>query len=206
MWEYLSQHFRPNPGPWWALVLLFEALLIGPWLAEYFLLRRIRERTGDPIGGRTRDRRYVLVWVIYFLLLQIALYRSRHWLVVLPHTWAFPIAGSLLALAGVAIRLHAIRWLGQNFSYVVTVGEEHRLVTSGPYRLVRHPAYTGLILYFAGVALTLGDLWMLIIIVGGVAIAVTRRVRREERWLAEEFGAEYEEYRKRTRRFVPHLV
>ncbi|MHC4934204.1 MAG: methyltransferase family protein, partial [Planctomycetota bacterium] len=149
---------------------------------------------------------YVVVWVLYFLLLQLALYRSRNWLVLTPYTWAVPIAGTVLALTGVAIRLQAIRWLGQNFSYVVTVGERHRLVTSGPYRLVRHPAYTGLILYFTGVALTLSDLWMLIIIVGAVAIAVTRRVRREERWLGEEFGAEYEEYRKRTTRFLPHLI
>ena len=96
--------------------------------------------------------------------------------------------------------------LGSNFSTTLHVRREHRLVTSGPYRCVRHPMYTALFLsMWAILLLTLN--WL----VGGVplvglCVIVFLRVQREERAMIEKFGDAYREYMKRTGRFTPRLI
>jgi len=82
------------------------------------------------------------------------------------------------------------------------VKRDHTLVTTGPYAIVRHPIYTGLLLAFAGTALALGE------VRGVLAIAIAtaslwRKLRLEERWMGEQFGDAYERYRSRVPALVP---
>jgi protein-S-isoprenylcysteine O-methyltransferase Ste14 len=206
MTEFLPEHFRVFAQPWWLVVALYEFLLAGAWTTEHLLLRRIRHRTGDPIQAAQRDRRYAPMWILYFVLLQAALIRARHWHTVLPHSWVLIAVGVGLALAGIALRVYAIRWLGQNFSYVVNVGEQHTLVTTGPYRRVRHPAYSGLLLFVVGLTLTLGDIWLLVFVPAVAAVIVFRRIRREERSMKDRFGEQYDAWRRRTALLIPGLL
>jgi hypothetical protein len=82
---------------------------------------------------------------------------------------------------------------------------DHELVTSGPYAIVRHPIYTGLVLAFVGSAITLGEMRGVLAVVIVVA-SLWRKLRLEERWMAEQFGDDYERYRDRVRALVPFVL
>jgi protein-S-isoprenylcysteine O-methyltransferase Ste14 len=95
--------------------------------------------------------------------------------------------------------------LGTNWSITLEVREEHRLVTHGIYRRIRHPMYAALLLYSLGIALVLPN-WIAAPSYGVVlSLLIAFRLGPEERMMLEEFGEDYEAYRARTRRLVPRL-
>ena len=112
------------------------------------------------------------------------------------------VIGVTLTAAGVAFAIWA-RWhLGANWSAIVSIREEHELIRSGPYRRVRHPIYTGMLLAMRGTALVLGE------VRGLLAFAITlaafyTKARKEEAWLTHEFGEKFEAHTKQTGMFLP---
>jgi protein-S-isoprenylcysteine O-methyltransferase Ste14 len=112
--------------------------------------------------------------------------------------------GTCLLVAGLLIAVWARVILGRNWSNVVTVKVDHELIQTGPYRWMRHPIYTGLLLALAGSALAQNlriDLAVLPLAFLGFWI----KLRREEDWMHQQFGAAYETYCARTSRLVPFL-
>ena len=105
------------------------------------------------------------------------------------------------ALLHVWARLH----LGRNWSSAVQIMTDHELVTTGPYRLVRHPIYTAILGMAAGTAIVSGQLHGLIG-VATMAYAYRRKIRLEEERLADTFGAAWEDYRKRSWALIPGLL
>ena len=95
--------------------------------------------------------------------------------------------------------------LGTNWSGTVTVKQEHELITSGPYRYVRHPIYTGLLLAFSGLAIARGE-WRCILALIILALSFWRKLRIEERFMVEQFGSAYETYRQRVSVLVPFVI
>ena len=122
-----------------------------------------------------------------------------------PSSLAIEWAGVVLVAAGLIFTVWARVHLGTNWSGIVTVKEGHELVTSGPYALVRHPIYSGLVLAFAGSAIACGE-WRGALAGAIVAASLWRKLRLEERWMAERFGDAYERYRDRVRALVPYLI
>jgi protein-S-isoprenylcysteine O-methyltransferase Ste14 len=105
---------------------------------------------------------------------------------------------------GVLLAVWARRLLGRNWSGRITLKVEHELVRSGPYRVVRHPIYTGLLAMYAGAAIVSGELHALI----GLALAVgayLRKIRLEEANLLKGLGADYRAYRGETWALFPGL-
>lgn len=113
--------------------------------------------------------------------------------------------GVALVAAGLLFCVWARIALGGNWSGTVTLKHDHAIVRSGPYRLIRHPIYTGLLVAFAGSAVALGQWrgWLAVAIVGA---ALWRKLRLEERWLLESFGADYAAYRATTWALVPFVL
>lgn len=107
-------------------------------------------------------------------------------------------AGFLFAIWA---RLH----LGRNWSAMVTIKEGHELVTSGPYAIVRHPIYTGLLLAFIGSALARAE-WRGVLAVALAFGALWRKLRMEENWMRGQFGPRYLEYCRRVAALVPFLL
>ena len=112
--------------------------------------------------------------------------------------------GVVLFAAGGALRLWPVFVLGHRFSGLVAIQPGHRLVTSGVYRVIRHPSYLGLLINSLGWALAFRS------VVGVVLTALlvpplTARIGAEERLLRMQFGAEYNAYRRRTSRLIPGL-
>lgn len=117
-----------------------------------------------------------------------------------------PIAGFAFGLGGLVLRSSAMRRLGRHYSLTPNIEQRHALVTEGPYRYVRHPGYTGIVIQLLGLAALTGS-FVSVLLVLPVAALVPLRVQVEERMLSEHFGAEYAAYARRTRhRFVAGLV
>lgn len=113
--------------------------------------------------------------------------------------------GAVLTVGGLLFAVWARLYLGRNWSGVVTVKADHELITGGPYRLVRHPIYTGLALAFAGTGLAIGQ-WRAVLAFVLVLIAIVHRIIVEERFMREQFGAKYDEYARRVKALVPGVV
>ena len=114
------------------------------------------------------------------------------------------LAGDLSAaglLFSVWTRLH----LGNNWSQTVTIKEDHELITSGPYSLVRHPIYSGLLTGFIGSAIAL-DKWRGIVAVLLVFIVLWHKLRLEEKWMHSQFGEAYESHSIKVAILIPYLL
>jgi len=116
------------------------------------------------------------------------------------------LAGCLLALAGASLVLSSRARLGPAWSFVPKADQATGLVTTGPYRLVRHPIYGGLALLAVGQALAFGSWPALFIVLSGILPTFAWRARAEERLLSRTFGERYEVYRQRTKMIIPYFL
>lgn len=114
-------------------------------------------------------------------------------------------AGAGITIAGLAFAVWARRHIGRNWSRSVTLKEDHELITSGPYRFVRHPIYTGILTGVVGSAIALAQVRGLISLVT-IAILMWLKLRREERFMREQFGDTYDAYAKRVPALVPFVL
>jgi len=114
-------------------------------------------------------------------------------------------SAAALTAVGLLFSVWARVHLGGNWSGTVTVKEEHALITTGPYALVRHPIYTGILTGFLGSALALGQWRGVLALVIGIA-GLWRKWRLEERWMQETFGEVYSTYKKRVRAVIPYVL
>lgn len=123
---------------------------------------------------------------------------------VLPHNLVTFWPGFMLVLTGIALSITARVSLGGNWSGIVTLKQDHELICKGPYRLVRHPIYTGLVVAVLGTAIAQGELRSLFA-VALVAAALVRKIGIEEAFLMQEFGAAYDRYRREVPALIPFL-
>jgi len=112
--------------------------------------------------------------------------------------------GVFLTACGVGIACWARYHLGSNWSGVVTLKEGHELIRTGPYRNIRHPIYTGMLLAILGSAVTVGEVRAAIaLVIAWLSFYI--KARREESFLSQEFGANFVEHQRHTGMFLPHL-
>jgi protein-S-isoprenylcysteine O-methyltransferase Ste14 len=114
-------------------------------------------------------------------------------------------AGILLMLAGLGLRWYAISVLGRWFTRAVQTHADQTLVDTGPYRVVRHPAYAGSLLSLLGMGLVLANWGSLAILVLGGLGGLVYRIRVEEEALQAALGQPYRDYMRRTRRLIPFV-
>ena len=116
---------------------------------------------------------------------------------------AFAMLGALLMLGGLAFRVWAIRTLDRAFSATVQIKQDQQLITSGPYRWLRHPSYTGAWALMVGVALLFHS-WAGLLIMGpGMLWVYARRIDTEETTLETAFGQAYSDMKRTTWRMLP---
>jgi protein-S-isoprenylcysteine O-methyltransferase Ste14 len=111
--------------------------------------------------------------------------------------------GTLTVAAGVVFSIWARRCLGANWSGMVTVKQDHALIRSGPYRFVRHPIYSGMLLGIAGTAVVFGQ-WRDLLAFGLVFAGFVYKAQVEERRMRETFP-DYDAYRSQTAALVPFI-
>jgi len=125
-----------------------------------------------------------------------------HPLVALPARGAL-IAGVGLLWAGLGLRIWAVRTLGRFFRLVVLIQDGHRVIDDGPYRVVRHPSYTGVILVCLGAGLAVGDVATALLAGGCMLVGLLPRIRFEEAALEQSLGEPWKQYASRRARLIP---
>lgn len=155
-------------------------------------------------GEKELKRQRVMVWgafAFYFLYVACAALCQRLGVGTVP-TDLWRVAGVVVLCLGGALRLWAIAALGPLHSALVALQPGHKLITSGPYRWVRHPSYLGALVFLCGIPMVFGT-WFPLIAIPGCFVAVKWRIMDEEAFLISEFGEQYEGYRKSIWRLIP---
>jgi len=112
--------------------------------------------------------------------------------------------GAVINVLGLGFAVWARVYLGSNWSRSVTIKQDHELITGGPYGLVRHPIYTGLLTGFLGTAIAVAQIRGLLTFALIFAV-LWYKLRLEERWMRLQFGTAYEQYAQRVPALVPLL-
>jgi protein-S-isoprenylcysteine O-methyltransferase Ste14 len=183
-----------------AAATLLEVMLIAWGFGE--LVVRVRNRA----GARPSDDPTYWLLVLSFLLgfgggFGFANVRATH-IAAAGSVWPVVVGLTLLAL-GLGLRGWAVVTLGRFFTHDVRVEAGQPVVQSGPYRLLRHPSYTGALVAFAGIGIALDNWLSLASLVLFPLVGFVVRIRREETALTTELGDAYRSYSARTSRLVP---
>jgi protein-S-isoprenylcysteine O-methyltransferase Ste14 len=170
----------------------------------HFSHRAARERV-ETGRWQTRDRSYYrLMGSVYALTF---VYLLTPWL-DFAHVH-LPVAlrwfGVAVAFAGVAMVWWTHATLGRQWSGILELRENHRLISSGPYRRIRHPMYTGFFILPVGIALSTANLLLALLQIGATTAMYWARVGDEEAMMLDRFGDEYRVYLQRTGRLLPRL-
>ncbi|HEV8039386.1 MAG TPA: isoprenylcysteine carboxylmethyltransferase family protein [Bryobacteraceae bacterium] len=122
-----------------------------------------------------------------------------------PNSAVIAYAGLAMTLAGTGFAIWARVFLGRNWSAIVTIKEQHQLIQSGPYAVVRHPIYSGFLLGLLGSALVLGEVRGLVALPLAF-LAWWSKSRLEEKFMRQCFGAEYAAYQQRVKALIPFVI
>ena len=118
--------------------------------------------------------------------------------------WSFWL-GAVVTLAGLLFAVWAREHLGSNWSRSVTIKQGHELITTGPYAVVRHPIYTGILTGFLGMAIAISQVRGFIVFVL-ICLVLWLKLRLEEQWMRSQFGEVYATYAHRTAALLPYLL
>jgi len=123
----------------------------------------------------------------------------------LPQSQTIDIAGIALTAAGVAFAIWARAHLGKYWSGDVTIRQEHRLIRTGPYKYIRHPIYSGMLLALVGTVLVIGE-YRAIVGFAIILLGFFKKARKEETFLQAQFGDGFEEHKRLTGFFLPRVT
>lgn len=196
---------RPLPFVW-PYALVFWAINIWAFLPEQKVVQSGLEgakRTGSKDSSSTK---VILGGTAAASLLAYPAAFVRAW--SFPTSWQAPLffAGVLLIVLGSLLRRYCWRVLGEYFTGDVKATSDQPVITSGPYRLVRHPSYTAGMMMFIGVGLALGNWVSLALLTVATVATYSYRVAIEEHALLETIGEPYRSYMKERKRFIPYIV
>lgn len=192
---------------------MYRIIVIFVFVTDLFIsgyFRRKAEKSGNPISRKEEG----VAALAARLALAVPLYGSLiAWMIepgwmrwsALPVPEWLKLAGSLVLIGTVPFTWWVMRSIGSNISPTVLTKEDQKLITSGPYRRIRHPLYTDGLLLFFGAVLVTGN-WFIGIftLIAGMAVWFIV-IPEEEARLMETFGEEYVHYRRRTGRLIPRL-
>ncbi len=184
-------------------LILYVAFFI--WLLPE-VISSFTDTKGKDIKVHDRSSGVVLlvcIWLGIYVSINIA-FVARSFAIPWHRTLLFAI-GIFLMLAGVAFRWYSIRILGKYFTRQVAIQPGQTVVENGPYRLIRHPSYSGALITIFGLGLAFTNWLSLIVVMVIACIGYSYRVSVEEKTLVNALGEPYRQYMKRTKRFIPFL-
>jgi protein-S-isoprenylcysteine O-methyltransferase Ste14 len=171
------------------------------FLSEILLNRLLRSGVSDT---KNKDNGSIrLLWISVGFAIMAGIFGDMFFAVPLSKKALIPHIGLLIILLGMLFRFTAIWSLGRLFTVDVTIRENHYVKKDGMYRIIRHPAYTGMLICFIGYGISQNNLISLIVIVLLITAALLYRIKIEEAVLVERFNEEYSDYMKKTWRLIP---
>jgi protein-S-isoprenylcysteine O-methyltransferase Ste14 len=179
-----------------AVELFFAIGWAAFWI--YWLAAAVSMKRGHvPWSRELRIRAVILVGAI--VLIRFGVFRGYG---LNTNPWRAGL-GLVLFVLGLGFAIWARVHIGRNWGTPMSQKDEPELVTSGPYRLVRHPIYSGILVAGVGTALALSWLWLIAVVLAGVYFIYSATV--EERYLTEQFPDTYPVYRRSTKMLVPFV-
>jgi protein-S-isoprenylcysteine O-methyltransferase Ste14 len=166
------------------------------WL--YWLIAAFFKKKGRVPWSRELGIRVVLVAVV-IVLIRLGAIREHS---LNTEAWRAALGLVLFAL-GLGFAIWARVTIGRNWGTPMTQKVEPELVTNGPYHLVRHPIYSGILVAGAGTAVALSWQWLIVVALAGIYFVYSATV--EERYMAEQFPDTYPAYKHATRMLLPFL-
>jgi len=194
--ERASQGIDGSLSPMHAIELVFAigwAAFWIYWLAAAFSMKRRHVPWSRELGIRA------VIVIIVILLIRLGAFRSQG---LNTDPWRAGLGGVLFVL-GLGFAIWARLHIGRNWGTPMTQKDDPELVTSGPYRLVRHPIYSGILVAGVGTAVALSWQWLIAVALAGVYFVYSATV--EERYLTEQFPDTYPPYRHSTKMLVPFV-
>lgn len=182
------------------LILALWLVWVGYWLIAARGSKPVRQRE-EPLTRMV----FLMQLLVTAILLAPLPWSGWLWIQLIGGGWTRYWIAVALVIVGLALCIWARRILGSNWSGSVTLKEGHELVQSGPYRWIRHPIYTGILLMILGTGLASGRVHGLL----AFPIALTAlwlKSRVEERWMGQEFQERYGAYRQRSWALIPFLL
>jgi protein-S-isoprenylcysteine O-methyltransferase Ste14 len=185
----------------------YHSFFTVAWIAFliYWQIKAVDTKTTRRLEPLAQRILRVLIFLIAIVLLSTTLIPLR-WLYLQlwpPGLWSFWL-GAVVMVAGLLFAVWARVHLGRNWSRSVTIKQGHELITTGPYAVVRHPIYTGILAGFLGTAIALSQVRGFIVFVL-IFIALWLKLHMEEQWMRSEFGETYAAYAHQTAALVPYL-
>jgi protein-S-isoprenylcysteine O-methyltransferase Ste14 len=194
---------------WRSCVLWFYELFFPVLWIAFLVYWRIKA-VGTKATQRLEPFAPRLLRLLAFVLAIVLFSTTRiplHWLYL--QLWpAGPSSfwlGAAVTVAGLLFAVWARVYLGGNWSSEVTIKQDHELITTGPYALVRHPIYTGMLAGLLGTAIALAQVRGFIAC-GLIFVVLWLKLRMEEQWMRSQFGETYATYAHHTAALVPYLL
>jgi protein-S-isoprenylcysteine O-methyltransferase Ste14 len=174
------------------------------WVASEIVLARMKHSSTSDSAPDKHSLRILWITIAICVNLGILLGFS-HIGTIRTGNASITITGLAFIVLGLVIRWTAILTLKKYFTVDVNIADDHRLVTHGLYRFIRHPAYTGSVLSFLGLGLVFSSWVTVTVIFVPILLAFLYRIRIEEKALVEHFGNEYVQYCNSTKRLIPMI-
>jgi len=190
------------------MLWFYESFFPLVWIAFllYWQAKALNTKTTkrlEPVASRIL--RFIAILTVILLLSTIRIPLAWLYLQLWPvGAWPFWI-GAAVTVAGLLFAVWARAHLGRNWSRSVTIKQDHELITTGPYAVVRHPIYTGILAGFLGTAIALSQVRGLVAFVL-VFVTFWAKLRLEEAWMRAQFGETYATYAHKTAALVPYIL
>jgi protein-S-isoprenylcysteine O-methyltransferase Ste14 len=181
--------------------VVVDSVVFAVWVAFglYWLAASVGVKAGQTRWTRFAGIRLAIILIVLFLL-RVKGFKTH---ATTNNPWLEGI-GLAVFLLGLALAVWARVYLGRNWGMPMTQKVDPELVTSGPYRRVRHPIYSGIILAMIGTTIAVSLYWLVAVVVLGGSFIYSATV--EERYLAERFPDSYPEYKRSTKMLIPFIL
>ena len=183
------------------ILIIAFSILYG--LFEIFMSSRQQEKREISKSGDKGSVWLLTILIsigfwLSFIIASTKIGRIYHWN-------TFFLIGSCLVITGLIIRVISIFKLKQQFTYTVTKIENHELIETGLYKIIRHPGYLGQLIIFLGISASLSNWISIILMIIPVLLGYLNRINIEEKFMIEQLGQKYLDYQKRTKRLIPAI-
>jgi protein-S-isoprenylcysteine O-methyltransferase Ste14 len=180
---------------------VIDLVIFAGWVAFwlYWLASSVGVKTGQTRWGSYAGSRLAMVLVV-LLLVRLRVLKGH----AVTHDPVLQGIGLGLFAAGLAVAVWARIYLGHNWGMPMTQKDDPELVTTGPYHLVRHPIYAGMLLALIGTAVAVSVYWLVAVVVIGAYFVYS--ATREEHFLTERLPDTYPAYKRSTKMLVPFLL
>lgn len=186
-----------------ALQILYIISMIA-WFLSEFLYKNVLKSGKNDKKGKDRSTLNILWLAIPFSIAAAVIISNLIILPIIHENWIMYV-GEMFILMGIIFRFIIIRSLGKYFTVDVTIKEDHQIKKEGFYKYLRHPSYAFSLLTSLGLGLYLNNWLSLILAFVPPFLAFAYRIKIEEQALIEQFGEEYIEYRKTTKKLIPFI-